>query len=207
MPATLYYVHDPMCSWCYGFGPALARLLAALPTRITVVRLLGGLAPDSEEPMTPEMRLRLQQTWQRIQHRIPETRFNHAFWTRCEPKRSTWPACRAVIAARAQDAAFDDAMTSAIQRAYYLEARNPSERDTLIELAREIGADANRFAADLDSDRTRNILAGEMAKAAALGVEGFPSLVLDCDGSRWRIPVDYVDHGPMADLIAELTAF
>jgi putative protein-disulfide isomerase len=25
----LLYFADPLCSWCYGFGPELAKLLAA----------------------------------------------------------------------------------------------------------------------------------------------------------------------------------
>ena len=46
----------------------------------------------------------------RIEGRIPGVRFNFDFWTHCTPKRSTYPACRAVIAARAQDPTLDEAM-------------------------------------------------------------------------------------------------
>lgn len=206
MPATLYYVHDPMCSWCYGFGPTLATLVSSLPEDIRLVRLLGGLAPDSDAPMTPEMRLHLQQTWHRIQHRIPGTSFNFDFWTGCEPRRSTWPACRAVIAAREQDPAFDDAMTRAIQHAYYTDARNPADRAVLIELAGEIGADPDAFAEQLDAPGTQAELQGEIARARVLGVDSFPGLVLEHNGSRWRIPVDYTDAQAMLTTIREVMA-
>ena len=201
MPTTLYYVHDPMCSWCWGFGPALGTLLERLPADIRVERLLGGLAPDCDEPMPQAMREQLRQTWLRVQARIPSTRFNFDFWTRCAPRRSTWIACRAVIAVRVQDPGLDRAMTEAIQRAYYLDARNPSDRETLIALAGEIGADPARFAQALDAEETRGILAGEIAQAQALGVDSFPALVLDCSGSRWRIPVEYTDPDAMLQTI------
>jgi putative protein-disulfide isomerase len=201
MPTTLYYIHDPMCSWCWGFRPALEALLAGLPEDIRVERLLGGLAPDSDEPMPEPMREHLQQTWRRIQDRIPGTRFDFDFWTRCSPRRSTWPACRAVIAARRQDAAFDWAMTGAIQRAYYLEARNPSDRETLIELAGEIGADPAAFARNLDAPATRQALTEEIDRARAMSVDSFPALVLDASASRWRIPVDYADPAAMLETI------
>lgn len=193
MSLTLYYVHDPMCSWCYGFAPTWRRLLEKLPDDIAVVRLLGGLAADCDEPMAPEMRMYLQQTWHRIQHRIPGTEFNFDFWSRCEPRRSTWPACRAVIAARRQDPAYDEAMTQAIQQAYYRQARNPSDRDVLMELAGEIGADKDKFALALDATETRSELESEIARAHAMGADGFPSLILEQNQSRWRIPLDYTD--------------
>jgi len=201
MPNRLYYVHDPMCSWCWGFRPALETLLAGLPPDIEVERLLGGLAPDSQERMPASMREQLQQTWRRIQDRIPGMRFNFDFWSRCSPRGSTWPACRAVIAARRQDPAFDWAMTDAIQRAYYLDARNPSDGETLIALAGEIGADRMAFARDLDAAETRQTLGQEMARARGMGVDSFPALVLDCSGSRWRIPVEYTDPAAMLETI------
>ena len=205
MASRLFYVHDPMCSWCYGFGPALERLTAGLPRGIRLVRLLGGLAPDSDEPMTPEMQQHLQQTWHRIEHRIPGTVFDFSFWRKCEPRRSTWPACRAVIAARAQDPAWDEAMTRAIQQAYYRQARNPSDRETLVALAAELGADAGAFAAAMDAPETRQTLTREIGQARALGADSFPALVLDNDSGRWRIPVAYTSAEEMLKTIRDVT--
>jgi putative protein-disulfide isomerase len=95
-------------------------------------------------------------------------------------------------------------MTRAIQHAYYLEARNPSDRETLIALAEEIGADGEAFAQALDAPATRAELGQEIATARAMGVEGFPSLVLEQDGRRWRIPVHYTNPGPMLETIGLL---
>lgn len=202
MTATLYYVHDPMCSWCWAFVPTWQRLLAQLPATIAVQKLLGGLAPDTDEPMPEDMRTRLQETWRRIEQRVPGIVFNHAFWTECAPRRATYPACRAVLAARQQGA--DDAMNAAIQRAYYQQARNPSDADTLIALAGELGLDVTRFRADLDSPPIAHALAQEMARAEALGVDSYPSLVLLIDGSRWPVAIDYNDTQPMLDTIHAL---
>ncbi len=48
---TLHLVHDPMCSWCYAFAPNWRQIKAALPASISVQYVLGGLAPDSDQPM------------------------------------------------------------------------------------------------------------------------------------------------------------
>ncbi|MEQ1778267.1 MAG: hypothetical protein ABL863_06970 [Nitrosomonas sp.] len=40
-----------MCSWCYAFSQSWDALQQELSANIQVVYLLGGLAPDSTEPM------------------------------------------------------------------------------------------------------------------------------------------------------------
>jgi putative protein-disulfide isomerase len=187
----LYYVHDPMCSWCWAFRPVLTELLGRLPTGMSHSRLLGGLAPDSDQPMPDAMREQLQATWRRIQAKIPTTRFNFEFWSRNTPQRSTYPACRAVIAARSLDESKDEAMTFAIQQAYYLQARNPSDNATLVELAGEIGLDREQFRECLLSPATQQQLETEIAQAARMGARSFPSLVLQDGESLWPVAVDY----------------
>jgi putative protein-disulfide isomerase len=204
MQNTLIYVHDPMCSWCWGFEPVRAQLFAELDGRILIRRLVGGLAPDSDAPMPAEMRLGLQQTWQRIQQTIPGTEFNFDFWSKCTPRRSTYPANRAVIAARRQGEEYDQPMTNRIQRAYYLEARNPSDNETLVELAADIGLDVERFGAELVDATTEHMLATEINSSRAMGINSFPSLALDCESSLNHIGLNYTDAQAMLSQIEEL---
>jgi putative protein-disulfide isomerase len=187
----LYYVHDPMCSWCWAFRPTLAELLSRLPAGMSHSRLLGGLAPDSDQPMPSAMREQLQATWRRIQAKLPATDFNFDFWTCNTPRRSTYPACRAVIAARSLDESMDEAMTLAIQQAYYLQARNPSDDITLIELAGELGLDRELFGERLNSPQTQQQLAAEIDQTARMGARSFPSLVLQDRQGFWPLAVDY----------------
>jgi len=200
----LIYVHDPMCSWCWGFRPAFERLCAQLPAQIRVGWLLGGLARDSDQPMPTEMQAQLQETWRRIQQRIPGTRFNFAFWHDCQPRRSTWPACRAVIAARSLDASLQVPMVRAIQHAYYLEARNPSDNETLIALAVRLGLPGERFARLLDAAETQATLLAEIAHARELGANSFPSLRLQIGQTCWPVPVDYTDPDAMLATVQTL---
>ena len=197
----LVYVHDPMCSWCWGFAPNYRRLAEALPQSIPVVRLLGGLAPDCDEPMAEEMQRYLRATWETIEARIPGTRFNYDFWDRCRPRRSTWPACRAVIAARHQRPDYDLAMTEAIQRGYYLQAKNPSDNTTLIEIAEGLGLRTGEFETALASKAVRRELEQEIAMARQLGVRGFPALMLLNGNAARPIAVNYSDVAGMLDSI------
>jgi putative protein-disulfide isomerase len=201
MNLALYYIHDPMCSWCYAFGPVWAQLQAALPASVNVVRLLGGLAPDNAIPMDEAMRQRIERTWQRIEKSVPGTTFNFDYWRLCTPYRSTYPSCRAVIAATAQGTKFDKIMTRAIQHAYYRQARNPSDPQTLIDIASEAGLNRELFAAAMAAEETERELQRQITLAAAIGADTYPALILEVNGSRWPVGIDYNDPAPMLDTI------
>ncbi len=202
----LYYIHDPMCSWCWGFRPVYEELRRRLPPDIELVRLLGGLAPDSDQPMPEALREQLQATWRRIQSKLPETRFNFEFWSRNTPRRATYPACRAVIAARALQPECEERMILAIQQAYYLQARNPSDDATLIALAGEIGLDTGAFARQLADSATRHALEAEIARSRAMGADSFPSLVFQTGESRWPVAVDYHSADSMLETLQLIMA-
>lgn len=201
MNPILYYVHDPMCSWCWGFSHTLNKLLIDLPKEVKVQRLLAGLAADSDSPMPEFMQQQIKSNWSRIEDSLPGIRFNFDFWSECTPRRSTYPACRAVIAARKQGEEYDKIMTEAIQNAYYKEARNPSDNSTLIELAGEIGISATEFEQCLLSDETDKILSEEINFSRELFAESYPSLVLKTKDNLFSIPIDYNNSQPMLDAI------
>ncbi|MDX8407698.1 MAG: DsbA family protein, partial [Mariprofundaceae bacterium] len=192
---------DPMCSWCWAFQPVWSELRGQLPDSIRVRYLLGGLAADSDAPMAELLQHNIKAHWRRIQQVVPGTVFNFDFWQQCTPRRSTYPACRAVIAARKQDASAEQSMIRAIGEAYYLQARNPSDDDVLIACAASLGLDAVRFQSDMNSNETRRQLQHEIRMAAALDTAGFPSLVLETAAGRIPIQIDYCRASPMLDQI------
>lgn len=171
--------------------------------RVDIRYLSGGLAPDSDEPMPADMRAYLQQTWATIQQQIPGTRFNFDFWHNCQPRRSTWPSCRAVIAARKQGDDKHAKMTQAIQQAYYLQARNPSDDDTLVAIAESLGLNVPQFTADLHSAETRQAHQQDMQLIQQLGIRGFPGLVLVAGQSSFDIGVDYNNYKTMLTQIEQ----
>jgi putative protein-disulfide isomerase len=202
----LYYIHDPMCSWCWGFRSAWLEIKAGLvDIDIPIELILGGLAPDSNESMPLATREYVKDNWLRIQQAIPGTAFNYDFWSVCEPRRSTYPACRAVIAATQQGKQYEEPMVLAIQQAYYLQAKNPSDDEVLYECAMAIGLDKARFMAEFHSDQTQQQLLQHVERyrllAAKTGASGFPSLVLFVSEKYVVVPLDYNDPVRSLDFI------
>lgn len=164
-------------------------------------RVVGGLASDSDEPMSLGMRLKLKGIWQTIQERVPGTRFNFAFWEKCTPRRSTYNACRAVLAAARLSSAHEEPMIHAIQQAYYLDARNPSDISTLVDLAVEIGLDRTLFATEISGAAVQSELHAEITFAHSAPINGFPSLVVHTPSGLHPVNLDYRDAAPMLQQI------
>jgi len=210
MNTILYYIHDPMCSWCWGYRPVWNALKLNLPESIQVEYVVGGLAPDSNTPMPAEQQKMIEAHWHTIEKKLG-TEFNFDFWRNNTPRRSTYNACRAVIAAYNQG--YQLQMIEAIQKGYYLRALNPSDSDILIDLARElslqelptkggtrdgkssiISFDLSRFTRDFQSEETQQTLLNQIQFARTLTNQGFPSLVLEYGGARYQVPINYQDY-------------
>ncbi|MCY3771964.1 MAG: DsbA family protein [Gemmatimonadetes bacterium] len=197
---VLYYIADPMCSWCWGFSPVLEAVSGVLPHEIPIRYVMGGLARDSDDPMPEETRSYVQSQWRLVAERTG-AEFNWDFWRDCEPRRSTYPACRAVIAAGVQRPDGTRAMFHAIQRAYYLEARNPSDTETLVQLAGETGLNTARFSEDLVSPRTDELLNEDFELRRSLHADKFPTMILEHDDNQLWLAYGYEEEDMVVDLL------
>lgn len=189
--SRFYYVHDPMCSWCWAHLPEWQKLETHLSKLLPVHYVLGGLAPDSDLPMPIAQQQAIRSYWEKI-NLLLGTEFNFDFWSTNTPRRSTYPACRAVLAASWQNA--QQAMNIALQKAYYLRAMNPSDMATHLILAKELGLNIQQFSDDLKSEKLAEQFNQQLAFARSLPIQGFPSMVLLHKGDFHPIVLDYKDH-------------
>lgn len=200
----LYYVFDPMCSWCWGYKPVWQKITQALQDKIDIQYVVGGLAPDSDQPMPEEMQQQIASYWKKIEDFLG-TEFNYDFWSQNTPRRSTYPSCRAVMAARKQGA--EQSMLTAIQNAYYLQARNPSDNDVLIDLANDIGLDVARFEADLLSEELNQQFMQELEFARSIGGNSFPSLFVATEQGVVELQVDYQSAETTIDQVEQILSW
>ncbi len=198
--AILWYFHDPMCSWCYGFSPTWQAINQKLSSKIEVRYVIGGLAKDSDVPMQPEIAKYLQTVWKQIEQ-VCGVPFNHQFWEQCQPRRSTYPACRAVIAAEKKG----KKMINEIQNAYYQQAQNPSDSNTLVQCAKNIGLPEHDFLEKLQSAKTEQILQQQLEFSRQCGINGFPSLLLQLPTGMVNISIAYDNEKEMLNAIFHAT--
>jgi len=189
--ANLYYIHDPMCSWCYAFDSTLKKIESNLPKSINLVKIVGGLAPDSMQPMPESLAMIIQANWKKIEQTVDHIQFNFNFWKTNQAIRSTYPSCRAVLAAKNQSDNFEDKMIAQIQWAYYQNAENPALDTVLIHCAKQIGLDKHVFISDYKSEEINNQLRVQLQFCKDLGISSYPSLCLEIGEQICLLKIDY----------------
>jgi len=90
---------------------------------------------------------------------------------------NTFDAHRLIHFARARGR--QDQVVERLFSAYFTEGKNVDDRETLIELAREIGLDSNEVASALESDAYTDEVNADVEEARQLGINGVPFFVFD----------------------------
>ena len=178
MPAfdKLVYFADPMCSWCYGFAPALATFTGNHP-ELPLLIVMGGLRPHTRESMSDTQRTDIRGHWHHVEEASSQA-FNDALLMKPGFIYDTEPACRAVVTVRETGLA-DRAVSGfmkAVQAAFYRDARDVTDAQVLTDVAAEEGMDRGAFLAAFNSPQMREAVQGDFALTQSVGVRGFPAL-------------------------------
>ena len=180
MNQQLIYFADPMCSWCWGFSPAMEAVAAKFGDQLPVRLILGGLRPGTTDAMDAAMKSSIREHWQHV-HEASGQPFDFAFFDREDFVYDTEPACRAVVAARKIDPAKAMVMLRRTHRAFYAENADVTDRAVLCGLAEEIGLDRSEFEAVYDAEETLEETRKDFAISYHSGVTGFPTLIVGSD--------------------------
>lgn len=189
--ATLHYIADPLCGWCYAAAPLVraARDVAGLD-----VALHGGgmMAGPNAQPVTPQLRSYVMPH----DHRIAELTgqpFGDAYFDGLLRDGAavfdSAPPTAAALAAEALAGRGLD-MFAAMQRAHYVDGKRIAERDVLVDIAADLGLDRAAFAKALDAVDANALMAHfreSRAWLARVGGSGFPTFALEIDGRLERL--------------------
>ncbi|HEH8398712.1 TPA: protein-disulfide isomerase [Pseudomonas aeruginosa] len=203
--ATVHYVGDPMCSWCWGISPGLKTLemyaaAQGVGFRVTV----GGLRPGGGDPWNDQFKSFLHDEWTHIATTTGQP-FGFKLLERPIFNYDTEPACRAIVVARR---IFDEesapspstyAFFCAVQRSFYVDGKDLSETNSYLDACDEAGLDFGKFSRAFLTDRAREITRQDFASARRWGVRSFPALVLERKGSIRPLSSGYVTGQKLID--------
>lgn len=170
----LIYFADPMCSWCYGFGPELDSLLRERP-QLRVELVMGGMRPYTNEEATPELRVTIAGHWEQVA-RESGLPFNDAALARDGFVYDTEPACRAVVIVRGREPGRALPYFRRVQQAFHLEGRDVTDALVLADLAADEGLDRAAFLSEHGSEAAREAVRNDFSATQQTGVTGFPTL-------------------------------
>jgi len=169
------YFADPMCSWCYGFGPVMQSLADHFEDRLPVRIVMGGLRAGNRQPMRDKDRDYIRGAWKAVNEASGQP-FDDAFFERETFTYDTEPACRAVVTMRRREPEQALAFNRRVSSAFYAHNRDVTDDEVLADIAAEAGQDRDAFLTELQSESARNETFGDFLMAKQSGVEGFPVL-------------------------------
>jgi putative protein-disulfide isomerase len=198
----LRYYGDPLCSWCYGFGPELTKFLERRPD-LQLQLVMGGLRPYNREPMSLAFRTMLREHWNHVAvaSGLP---FSQSILDRDDFIYDTEPACRAVVTARQLFPAQALPVMKAIQLAFYRDGLDATSADVLADIAAAHGYDRLTFRAAFDSEPMRRETRTDFAATQSLGVSGFPTLALSRGEELYLVTSGFVTHDVLEYRVAEI---
>jgi putative protein-disulfide isomerase len=173
----LYYIADPMCSWCWGFSPVIAALREEFAGRVRMQLVTGGLRIGGSTPMSSELKETVLHHWHEVGEATGQP-FGFDFGVPEGFIYNTEPACRAAVTVRSLDPDRAFPFFAALHRAFYVDNRDLTDAEVLADLAAESGLDRAAFAEAFASDEIQQETFDDFAFAQGLGITGFPSVVL-----------------------------
>jgi len=198
MPATLHYIYDPLCGWCYGAEPLVSA--AAASPAIALDLHAGALWPEPTR-LPESTRLYIRQADQRIAA-MSGQRFGPDYHggLLLDPTMvlESRPPTAAVLAAQSLDPTKELPMLRAIQHAHYEHGRRVVEHDVLCDIAVEIGLDRAAFEAALTRVPLEEHIDSTHRLMSQVGAQGFPTFVLQLGDDLYPVP-----HGRFASQPAE----
>jgi len=182
--ATLHYIYDPLCGWCYGAKP----LVQAAQAVLSVVAHGGGMMTGRNcQMVSPQLRDYVMPHDRRIAEYTGQP-FGEAYFEGLLRDHSavfdSAPPITAILAAQAL-AGRGLELLGRLQTAHYVEGRRIADIEVLLELAVALGFERKAFDEAFEQ-AAANALQSHIKESRALlakvGGQGFPTLVLEQAG-------------------------
>lgn len=188
--AKIIYFGDPMCSWCWGFSPQFDQLMETLGDEVTWEMYMGGLRPGTQTVMDDSMKKFLREHWIEIGEKTGQP-FSLDLLDRDDFVYDTLPAAKAVVAIKDLHPNEAWSFFKDVQHAFYAKNEDPRLIETYLPLIKNRGWNVDEFTEFFQADSTLKKTWEEFSFARQLGVNGFPTVLMQT-ASRWyRISVGY----------------
>lgn len=187
------FVTDPLCSWCWGMAPEIARIRKTLSGRVDFDFALGGINIGNEAPLRDSALPRFRTLWEEVSA-VTGQRFCGRLPSDPGFIYNSRPACAGVMAARMiRDTPPFDFLES-LQHGFFLEARNITSADVMAEIAVDCGLDETTFLEMLRSAEVGPAVQVEMDDCRSYGTRALPAVLVETEEGKRLFAGGYVSY-------------
>jgi len=203
---TLYFVLDPMCSWCWGFAPVVDALRERFSDTYAISLVMGGLRKKGEMRWDEAAKDHLRRHWRAVAAKTGQP-FDETLLTKEQFEYDTTPACKAVVTVRellGEEAAF--VYLHAIEHAFYAQGIDITNPRLLQGYYEQLFGNSGKFAFFFLSERAEILTEHDFAKARSMGANSFPSVVLVDEAGHMVCQKGYRSFEEMSTILGEKDA-
>lgn len=199
--ATLICAYDPLCGWCYGFGPVLLALQEKYADRLAFEVLSGGMITGKSVGPVRNMAAFISGAYPVVEQHsgikfgsrfLQQLRDGKAIFSSLEPG-NVLTVCKELKPGCQVEA------SHAIQCLIYRDGINPVDYQAYRPLAEQLGLDWRLFSERLNSAETSQLTVHEFSQVHKWGIQGFPACLLETESgklfgiSRGFLPLDEIE--------------
>jgi putative protein-disulfide isomerase len=176
----LYYVTDPICSYCWAIEPVIGRFKALYGHYFNFHTIMGGLleswngyADISNGINSPSD---VASHWRELgEHtRMP---IDGTLWLD-NPIQSSYPASRVYKVIQKKDNELAKVFLRKAREAVFVLNQNIGEDQVLIDIVSKLGLDGIEIVTESALSKSKELLEEDFDFAAKLGVSGFPTIIM-----------------------------
>jgi len=181
-----------MCSWCWGFSPVIQQLKESFPSN-DIRLVLTPFRVDTTQPMDDALRNYVLGQWQNV-HKISGQPFDFRFTMPVDFIYNTSLVCLSIKAFNKQLQEQKLEYLHALQHAFYTENKDLTNKEILIEIARNFAIEATLFADDISSKEVADELESDFMLCQQLAVQSYPTLMTEKDDSYSMLASGYTSY-------------
>ncbi len=193
---TLFYIGDPMCSWCFGMSDILKQTQEYCTTNsIKFEIVLAGLRAGGGDYWDIEFKTFLKNEWSKIS-KVTSKKFSFDLFELDYFNYDTRPACKAVFIAKRllKDKNDNNKLAleffSQVQENFYAKSKDPKELEFYKDICEKLNLSFDEFSKLFNSDDISKKLEEEFNYSKSFS-RSMPSLVLINQNKKIDISIGY----------------
>ncbi len=193
----LIYIYDALCGWCYGFSPVMERFHAEHQEDLEFEVVSGGMITGVRIGPIGEVAGYISWAYKDVERATGVTFGRHFLDHTLKEGSAVFTSIPPAVAmAVIKDMQPDLAVTFAgrLQRMIYFDGTPPLEMEAYGRAAAEYGVDEEEFMTKMRAPEYLRKAQADFETSRKLGVNGFPTVVLEWEGEYVALARGYVSY-------------
>jgi putative protein-disulfide isomerase len=191
---TIYYVYDPLCSWCYGFSPVIKKLKPTYKDQFDFQVISGGMQSGERKQPVSAIRDYLKGAYKDVTQRTG-VEFGDKFMEVLEDGErilDSIPPSTALSIVKDLKPKEVLSFAATIQEAIYFDGFNWNIVEAYFPYLETYGIDQEEFRRKFEDPIYKEKALEDFKLATNFGVTGFPSVILKKEDKYYLIAQGFV---------------